>query len=86
MKDKLYFCIWYKCEYGKTSSNTDALVLRTASAATAKDFCKELLADGGDNWTEYNIYCAPYNDKNKFMKNIYNTLERIPWEDYRIGV
>lgn len=81
IRRSLYFCIWYKCEYGRTSQNTNAIILKTSTKERAKDFCKEILKDEGEDWIEYNIYCTPYNEKNKLMRIVYNEQERVAWED-----
>ena len=80
-KDKeLFYCIWYKPEYAHTCEHTNAIVVRAISPERAKNFCKEMIAEEGEDWTEYNIYGTVFNPKNEMMKKVFEEQEKVAWE------
>ena len=77
---ELYYCIWYKPEYAHTSEHTNAIIVSAVSPESAKEFCKNLITDEGEDWTEYNIYGTFYNENNKMMKEVFENQENTAWE------
>ena len=77
---ELFFCTWYKPQYGETTNFTNFIIVKAISPEAAKAFCKDMLRDEGEDWTKYIIYCTLYNENNTMMKNIFEEQEFIAWE------
>ena len=78
---QLFYCVWYKPKYGETSKYTNSVVVNAISPERAREFCRTLITEEGEDWTEYNIYSILYNKNDKMMKKVFEEQENVAWED-----